>query len=70
MSLRKRIDRLAPKPHGPVTVFLTTYEMPDDGAETHRALIVKGEGRAQQLIREPEESEEAFRARIDAAKTG
>ena len=68
MSLRKRLDRLSPKPHGPMTVFLTSYELKNGGAELHRALIAWGHGNTRQLIREAGESEVGFRARVNAAR--
>ncbi|CAN1520686.1 hypothetical protein MCELHM10_01088 [Paracoccaceae bacterium] len=66
--LRNRLERLEGKRGDPVTVFLTEYETHSGEPELWTALVFFGSGQTVRLDRASDESEPAFRLRIDAAK--
>jgi hypothetical protein len=68
MNLKKRIDRLAPKPSTATTVFVKKFGTQTGEGQVWQAVIIRGQGNTHDLTREPDETEKAFRVRVEGGE--
>ena len=64
MTLARRLSKLEARRGGGVTVFLTEYEGADFAPSLKSALLCTGRGAPVSLLRERQESQSQFRARV------